>query len=393
MKSFLTTGLLASFLLTLLCCQTTYEIENTDSLATINQALLDSLSDRRITLPNGWSLTPVGQSVPLGDFPMNMTVSHDQSRLAITNNGQSTQQIMLYDLVNQQLLDSIPIRKSWLGIHFAPDDQSLYVSGGNDNVVKQYDLNNDELSLRDSIVLGEPWPNRISVAGLDINASDQLLYAVTKDDSALYVADLTGRSVQNRYELPHEAYTCLYDSTRQRLYISLWGGAQVAVFDTQQQTFLSPIDVETHPNDMVITQDARYLFVANANANSVSVIDLDQSKAIETISASLYPDAPIGSTSNSVALSPDERYLYIANADNNCLSVFERVGAGAQQVGRVYSYRLVSHQCARRGRPTLRGQRQRLLPAGQSQGAEPLRAAHRRNPVHRRAATRHPVDH
>ena len=304
-------------------CQTTYEIENTSSLAVMNQALLDSLNARRLTLPNGWSLTPVGQSVPLGDFPMNMAVSHDQSRLAITNNGQSVQQIMLYDLVEQRLLDSIPINKAWLGIHFALDDRSLYVSGGNDNVVKQYALEEDQLRLQDSIVLGEPWPNRISVAGLDINASDQMLYAVTKDDSALYVASLSDHTVQNRYELPHEAYTCLYDSTRQRVYISLWGGAQVAVFDTQQKTFLTPIAVETHPNDLVMTQDARYLFVANANANSVSVIDLEQAKVIETISAALYPDAPIGSTSNSVALSPDEQYLYIANADNNCLSVFD----------------------------------------------------------------------
>ena len=304
-------------------CQTTYEIENTDGIKRINQQLLSELEARRLTLPNGWSLTPVGQSLPLGDFPMNMAVSHDQSRLAITNNGQSTQHIMLYDLVEQRMLDSIEISKAWLGIHFAPDDRSLYVSGGNDNVVKQYSVENNQLALLDSMIIGEPWPSKISVAGLDLNEQAGLLYTVTKDDSALYVADLADQRVQGRYELPHEAYTCLYDSTRQLLYISLWGGAQVAVFDTQQKAFRAPIAVETHPNDMVMTQDARYLFVANANANSVSVIDLDQQKAVETIATALYPDAPIGSTTNSVTLSPDESALYIANADNNCLSVFD----------------------------------------------------------------------
>ena len=304
-------------------CQTTYEIENTDEVKRINQRLLSELDARRLTLPNGWSLTPVGQSLPLGDFPMNMTVSHDQSRLAITNNGQSKQQVMLYDLVEQRMLDSIEISKAWLGIHFAPDDRSLYVSGGNDNVVKRYSVENNQLTLLDSIVIGEPWPNKVSVAGINIDGRNNLLYTVTKDDSALYVADLSDKQVKGRYELAHEAYTCLYDSTRQLLYITLWGGAQVAVFDAQQKTFQEPIAVETHPNDMVMTQDARYLFVANANANSVSVIDLDQQKAVETIATALYPDAPIGSTTNSVALSPDETILYIANADNNCLSVFD----------------------------------------------------------------------
>ena len=309
----------------LLCshCQTTYEVENTNKVALISQELLNQLDAQRITLPNGWSLTPVGKSVPLGDFPMNMTVSHDQTRLAITNNGQNTQHIMLYDLLEQRLLDSVVINRAWLGLRFAPDDQSLYVSGGNDNMVKQYAIEDDHLRLRDSIVLGAPWPNPISVAGLDLSGQSHELYTVTKDDSALYVADTESRQVKGRYPLEHEAYTCLYDSTRQRLYISLWGGGQVAVFDTQQKTFLPPITVETHPNDMAMTQDAHYLFVANANANSVSVIDLDQSRVIETISTALYPDAPIGSTTNSVALSPDEKYLYIANADNNCLSLFD----------------------------------------------------------------------
>ena len=322
MKFLLSVLLLISGTLFFYRCQVSYEVENTDNVAIMNQALLDSLDARRLMLPNGWSLTPVGQSVPLGDLPLNMAVSHDQRWLAVTNNGQSTQSIMLYDLVQQRMLDSIVIDKAWLGIHFAPDDRSLYVSGGNDNVVKQYAIESDKLSLQDSIMLGEPWPNRISVAGIAINGQENVLYTVTKDDSALYVVDLLSNQVKDRYALPHEAYTCVYDSTRQLLYISLWGGAQVAVFDTQQQNFREPIAVETHPNDMVMTQDARYLFVANANANSVSVIDLDQQKAIETISTALYPDAPIGSTSNSVALSPDDAYLYIANADNNCLSVF-----------------------------------------------------------------------
>jgi hypothetical protein len=53
------------------------------------------------------------------------------------------------------------------------------------------------------------------------------------------------------------------------------------------------------------------------------VIETSSYKVIEHVTASLYPDAPIGSTPNAVALSPDEKLLYIANADNNCLAVFD----------------------------------------------------------------------
>ena len=63
--------------------------------------------------------------------------------------------------------------------------------------------------------------------------------------------------------------------------------------------------------------------MANANDNSVSIIDLKKYAVIETLNTALYPDAPGGSTTNSVALSSDAKTLFIANADNNCLSVYD----------------------------------------------------------------------
>ena len=62
----------------------------------------------RILLPNGWSLTPVGKSMPLGDLPLNIVVSPSKKYIAVTNNGQSIQSIQLMDAVNA----SDPFRKN-----------------------------------------------------------------------------------------------------------------------------------------------------------------------------------------------------------------------------------------------------------------------------------------
>ena len=35
------------------------------------------LNSRRILLPNGWSLSVPGESIPLGDFPLNLVASKD----------------------------------------------------------------------------------------------------------------------------------------------------------------------------------------------------------------------------------------------------------------------------------------------------------------------------
>lgn len=73
------------------------------------------------------------------------------------------------------------------------------------------------------------------------------------------------------------------------------------------------------------------MYVANAGDNSVSVINLTTKKVLEVLNAALYPNAPIGSTSNGLALSPDQKSLYIANADNNCLAVFDVSHPGASK--------------------------------------------------------------
>ena len=97
----------------------------------------------------------------------------------------------------------------------------------------------------------------------------------------------------------------------------------VFLFDTYRQKMTDSINVGSHPNDMCVTGNGQYLYVANADDNSVSVIDTRQKKVIETLNTALYPNSPAGSTTNGVALSKDEKTLFIANADNNCLAVFD----------------------------------------------------------------------
>jgi YVTN family beta-propeller protein len=97
----------------------------------------------------------------------------------------------------------------------------------------------------------------------------------------------------------------------------------VLLFDTQWQKIKASVVVGDNPNEIILNKKNTLLYVANANDNSVSVIDLTSNAVIETLNAALYPEALTGSTTNGLALSEDEKFLYIANADNNCLAVFD----------------------------------------------------------------------
>ncbi len=274
-------------------------------------------------LPTGWSLTPAGISLPLGDLPLNIAVSPNKKLLAVTNNGQSKHSLQLIDARKGELLQSFEIPIGWLGLAFGDDSKTLYVSGGNSNMILRYTIQKEILVLRDTLTLGKPWPIRISPAGLCVDDQRDLLYVVTKENNSLYVLDTRTKAILHRDSIGKELYTCALSPDRRLLYISHWGGNELVVWDTETRKIKQRIPVGDSPNDLILNEKGTLAYVACADDNSVSVVDLIQNKVVETLVATLYPDAPTGSTSNSVALSPDEKTLYIANADNNCLAVFD----------------------------------------------------------------------
>ncbi len=286
----------------------------------IDEKLFEQLNSVRVLLPNGWSLTPPPRSVKLDELPLNLQISSTGRLAAVTNNGYGKHTIMLFDVKKKKLLDRVTIPRAWYGLKFSKDEKSLYASGGNDNLIRIYHIENERLTPADSLELGPPWPHKISPAGIELDEGTNKLFAVTKEDSALYVVDLKTKTSQ-KYKLPAEAFACVL--TDGMLYISVWGAGEIAVFDVERNKITGFIGVEGHPNEMTLSKDHRFLFVANANSNSVSVIDLHKAKVMETIGTALYPDAPAGSTPNGLAISEDGSRLYISNADNNCLAVFD----------------------------------------------------------------------
>src|ERR1700754_3564345 len=125
------------------------------SFTAVFSQVQQQLETSKVTLPNGWTLTPVGRSFPLGDLPLNIAVSKTKKYMAVTNNGQSTQSIQLIDVASGKLADEVVIPKSWGGIVFSSDEKSLYASGGNDNWILKYAIQNNKLVTADTIKLGK----------------------------------------------------------------------------------------------------------------------------------------------------------------------------------------------------------------------------------------------
>ncbi|MFL6194427.1 MAG: LpqB family beta-propeller domain-containing protein [Thermoanaerobaculia bacterium] len=282
-------------------------------------------------LPNGWTIAPAGRHLAVGDLPLAMAESPDGRGLVIVNSGYSKPTLTVVDLQRMTVSLTVPVDNAWLGLAWHPDGKWIWVSGGGASTVDEYRVTPDGLGKGRSIELRKPTEQSF-VGGLAISPDGSRLFAVHALGQLLSAVDLTAGKVVKEVELPAEAYTALTSADGKTLFVSLWGGARVLLFDAATLEPRGEVAVGEHPNAMALSKDGGRLFVACANTNAVWAIDLAARAAREQISISLDPAAPPGSTPNGLSLSPDGRTLLVANADNNAVAVVDVSRPGASAV-------------------------------------------------------------
>ncbi len=194
----------------------------------------------------------------------------------------------------------------------------------------------------------------------DYNKGKAALYptglAVTRDGSTMVTANNLGDSVtivrglQNlrqmeRVDLHHPGkpdeniypygVVALGNSKNGRAYVTCWNDSSVAVVSLAEKGAVRKyIAVDRHPTAMLSNAEGTRIFVANSNADSVSVIDTAADQEVERINVRLGEAALLGASPEGIALSADERTLYVANAHSNAVAVValsERARGGSAE--------------------------------------------------------------
>jgi YVTN family beta-propeller protein len=248
-----------------------------------------------------------------------------------------------------------------VGVAFSPSagpdgNFEMYVSGGFQNKVWVFRFNpkaaapvQPESGGPDTRVEASSFeiskPGEVSPS--DYNKGKAALYptglALTPDGNTLVTANNLGDSMtivrrlhdtrqMERVDLHHPgksseniypyAVVVLGNGKDARAYVSCWNDSSVAVVPLSGKSAVRKyITVDRHPTAMTANAAGTRLFVANSNADSVSVIDTTTDQEIERIDVRLAEDALPGASPEGLALSDDEQTLYVANAHSNAVAV------------------------------------------------------------------------
>jgi DNA-binding beta-propeller fold protein YncE len=277
-----------------------------------------------IQLPNQWSLQPAGRQLEMGDFPVNLALHPSGQWLAALHAGYGEHEVIIIDLKKQKIACRVPVEQTFYGLCFAPDGKQVFASGAEFEVVHAFEFEEGLLSRRRLLRIADEKA-RFIPGGLAIDPEGKTLFVCGTWGGGVCVLPIDKPADRGTIHIEDDAYpyTCLLAPDRERLFVSLWNKAAVAVIDLKAKKVTAAWPTERHPTELALAPNGQALFVACANSTKVSVLDPATGKGLQTIACSLYPTAPSGNTPNSLSLTPDGQFLFVANADNNNLAVFD----------------------------------------------------------------------
>lgn len=334
-----------------------------------NRARLDDNLPQKIgPQPDGTTLVPTNQLLSPAGFqvffpgrPTDLVLSPDGTLLAVKNIGD----IVLIRMQDRAVLQTLSVEKGGQGFHgilFSADGKRIYTTDSEGQIhVSILDPKN-VMQWGESIFLPgpvatpsgtpglsptQPAKNPSSPGGMVLDEANQKLWVTLSRNNSLGCVDLVSGKVISQIPVGMAPYTVVIGPAR-KAYVSNWAGRKpgpeeptamssgtpvlinaengvaasgtVSVIDLDKGTEVRQIDVGLHPSGMVLNAERSRLFVANANSDTVSVIDTESDQVAETISV-VPGSRPFGSSPNALTLSSDAGTLYVANGTDNAICV------------------------------------------------------------------------
>lgn len=298
-------------------------------------------SDGRVTLHNGWRLTPAGRHFELpGDMPGSIIVAPGGRFLFVNTCGYHGHSVSVFDTRTEKFVQRIGVVRDWVGMAYEPESGTLFVSGagsspykpkrGGDKIVGgeavpetsagallRFSWDGSRLTSLPGMALPEVPEAKRFVSGIAAAAGGTLCVLNSQTDELIV---MTQDGPKSRAKLGFRPYGVAISRDGARIAVSNWGSRSVTILSASDLSTAVTVNVGPQPEALAFSTDGR-LFVANSGSDTVSVIDGDQVK--ENVRVSPMPGFPTGATPTALAIDRGGARLYVAVAHNNCVAVVD----------------------------------------------------------------------
>lgn len=314
--------------------------------------------DGTVITPTNQRLTPAGFQLTFPGRPVDLVLGPKERYLYVKNKSN----IVVIRISDRAIMQTLPMKKggnSFVGLLLSRDGKKLYTSDARRRVweatiSKHHILNwSREFDFEGPKGRGNAVP-----AGMAFSRDGKSLLVCLSRNNSLGVVNLSDKTY---YEIPVgiAPYMVLVHPSG-KIYVSNWGGRRpkkgeptaetsgsqvlvnpktgiassgtISIVDLDKNKEVRRIPVCLHPSGMTFNHMKNFLFVANANSDTISVINTETDSVAEEFPVRMRNSLPFGSAPNALAVSPDDQTLYVANGTDNAIAVVA-LGQNAGVIG------------------------------------------------------------
>jgi YVTN family beta-propeller protein len=313
--------------------------------------------DGRIVVPTNQVLRPAGKQITFPGRPVDTALLDGGKALVVKN----MRSLVFIDLATAEVVQSLALPKdTGFGVvGLLADGERVYAGDAQEHLHVARREAGGRYRWATPIALARPaGGGKADPAGIARVSDSEVLVATTRGN-AVQLVDVEAGKVVQAVPVGVAPYAVVLAGT-DRAYVSNWGGDPPDKGDPQMPSSGTPVRVDPrtgvadhgsvsvlscaagkwkqiksipvglHPCGMILSTTGRFLYVANANSDTVSVIDTRADAVVETIASRPEARLPFGSGSNALALGPDGGTLYVANGTNNCVAVVRLARGSAE---------------------------------------------------------------
>ncbi len=315
------------------------------------RAMVGPQDDSTHVVATSQIINPAGNTVTFPGRPTDLALNNAETLLAVKNKSD----LILFDMANQTIKQTLKLPgggNTFAGIAWSSNDSIVWTTDTRGYIRSAKLDAEDMFEWHEEIVLKGPEKennNRSYPGGFVIDEAKGMIYVALSRNNTLGIVNTKTMKLEAQISTGISPFSVILKGTK--AYVTNWGGripksgdktgvtagsdavidpktgigssGTISVIDLESRKKIKEIEVALLPCNMVLSNDASLLYVANANSDVISVIDTKEDTVLKSIETKPISELPFGSAPNALVLDPSGKLLYVANGANNLLAVID----------------------------------------------------------------------
>ncbi len=308
----------------------------------------------KTVIPNGRYITPVGKSILTAPHPYGLTLSPDGNTAVTANSGTSPLSItIIRNILSQHPeVQQIPpgpstdkgvLASVFMGLAISPDNQTIYVAGGQENRIYMFDVNSGEKrgTIDCSFISEKVDYTHGYIGDLKLTKDGKTIFAVDQIGFRMVVVDTETKILKHSVPVGRYPFGICLSPDEKKAYVANVGMFEYSLIKDNHATGDDKVKTINYPafaygsNEMIegIENDTTSISgLGELNAIeafsvfAIKIEDPDKPEVIAKIKTGHLVGAVVegipavgGSSPNSIVAT--EKYIFVSNGNNDNISV------------------------------------------------------------------------